>query len=453
MPTERWSRRTLLGTGLAGLGAFGLPRPGRASPECEGPRPQELGLTTTLSNATLVLPTGQVIEGGGIRLKDGIIEEVGGSVKGGQDLGGRWLVPGFIDAGSQVGLWEVGMEGDSRDDGEGLGSVLPDLRVVDGYNPCSEVIPVTRLSGILTTVVLPSGGKLVSGQAAAFRLTGRTVEEALLRAPVGLCINLGRAGQGGDGGPRSRLGVGLELRKLLDGVELPEEDAGAGLQLGGRGKRRRDSGHGDGSKDQAKPDDELSPGDLALRRLRRGELKALVQAERADDILRAAELIRDYELDGVIMGAAEAHLVTRELRERYSDIPLVLGPVTVQPSSFETLHASYGNARAVLDAGLQFSLRSSANHFARGLPTDAAVAVAHGLPWFAALRALTLNPAATFGLPEVGRLDEGVRASFFVTEGDPLQPRHAVHRLVIGGRDVPLESYQTRLFEEFRELR
>ncbi len=449
MGSERWSRRRLLGGGGMGLLGLSLSRRSSASPECEGPRGDRAPLDLTLSGGTVLLPTGERLENSGIRVENGVIVEVGSGVKGGRDLAGRWVVPGFIDAGCHVGMYEVGAEGSSRDDQEGLGTVLPDLRVVDGYNPCSEIIPVTRASGVLTAVVVPNGGKLLAGQAAAMHLAGRTLDEVVLQAPVGLCLHLGRSGMGGEGGPSSRLGVGLKLRELLDGIELP--DAEADSEEGAGEKRRKKKKVGSHPADEAKPDEDLSSAELALRRLRRGELKALVYADRADDVLRAAELIAEYELDGVIVGGAEAHLVTRDLAREHAGLPFILGPLTVQPASFERLHASYENARVIAEHA-PVAFRSGANHFARGLPTDVAVAVSHGLPWEVAVAGLTSTAADVLGLSAVGRLEEGARASFFLCDGDPLQPRHSIDTLVIDGRAVSLDSHQRRLYERFRVL-
>jgi len=373
-----------------------------------------------------------------VRVSDGHIIEVGapGSMGGGTELGGRWLVPGFIDAACQVGLWEIGLEAETRDDSENLGASMPDLRVVDAYNAASAVVPVTRANGILTVVVTPSAGKVISGQAAAFATAGHTWRDALLAAPVGLCLHLGRAGVGGEGGAKGRMGIALKLREIFEAIEPEVEE---------EPRRRRRKGAAPSGED-----DTGTPAEAALRAVRSGELPALVQAERADDILRAIELRDRYLPRVVLVGGAEAHLVARELAD--ADLPVLLGPLTVQPSSFEHLHARYDNAARLHEAGVRMAFRSASNHFARGLPTEVGVAMAHGLPHEVAMHGLCRSAAEILELPGHEGIVEGAAAHFFVAEGDPLQPRHRIERVVVRGREASLETRQTQLFERFEEL-
>ena len=420
---ESWTRRQAITAGLAGLT---VGRVGRAALPAGG----WLGagpLTETFVGGQVVLPDGSVAERD-VRVSGGQIVEVGapGSMGAGTDLSGKWLVPGFIDAACQVGLWEVGLEAATRDDAEDLGVSMPDVRVVDAYNAASAVVPVTRANGILTVVVTPSAGKLIAGH---------TWRDALVAAPVGLCLHLGRAGVGGEGGAKGRMGIALKLREIFESIE-PEADEAP--------KRRRRKG-------AASPEEEDgTPAEAALRSVREGKMTALVQAERADDILRVIELRDRYLPRAVLVGGAEAHLVARELAD--ADVPVLLGPLTVQPSSFEHLHARYDNAARLHAAGVRMAFRSASNHFARGLPTEVGVAMAHGLPHEAALHGLCRSAAEILELPGHEGIVEGAEAHFFVAEGDPLQPRHGVERVVVRGREASLETRQTQLYERFKEL-
>jgi imidazolonepropionase-like amidohydrolase len=84
------------------------------------------------------------------------------------------------------------------------------------------------------------------------------------------------------------------------------------------------------------------------------------------------------------------------------------------------------------------------------LPYEAALAVAYGLPWEAAIRALTVNPAEIFGIADrIGTLQPGREASLFVAEGDPLQPLTRLRHLMIAGRPIPLTSHHTELYQKW----
>lgn len=422
---------------LAGLGALAaasvLPRPARAE------------ASFSIRGATLLTHEGRRLDDHGLRVEQGKIVEIAPSARLGADaidLGGAWLVPGFTDAGCRVGLVEVDLEKATRDDDESTDAVTADARVRDGYNPRSEVIPVTRANGITSVLVHPTTRNLISGQAALFRTTGETVDEALVLAPAALCINLGHAatGTGRSGAPATRMGVGMKLRELFDGVELPDK---------GEDKGKKRKGKDEGKK--VKPDDEIKPKERVLRDLLRGELPALLQAERADDVLFAIDLAKTWKLNAILLGGAEAHLVAGALAD--AGIPAFLGPLTVQPDDFEHLHARYDNAARLHKAGVRLAFRTGAAHFSRGLPTSAGVAVAHGLPFEAAITALTVGPWAALGLDGKGRMEQGAEATFFAVDGDPLQPRNDVRRMWIAGREVSLETRQSRLYQAFRALR
>ena len=392
-----------------------------------GLAPKTLWASTeqVFSNATLVMPDGSTQQGG-LRVKDGVIEALGSEVIGGTDLQGRWIVPGFTDAGCRLGLLEVGLESGTHDTSANQSLAL-DARALDGYNPRSDLIPVARVNGITQVLLNPKSSGMIPGQAALMRTAGSQLSEVVLAAPVGLCMNLGRAGQGHDG-PSSRIELMMEWRKWFEDNPKPGED---------KKKKKKDE------------DDGETDGEVA-KNLRSGKLLALVRADRADDIERALDLIVDHELNAALVGCIEGHLVANRIAE--AEVPVILGPLDAQPSSFQHPHARYENP-AILDAaGIQLAFRSGDAHQVRKLPTLAGLAVAHGLPWASAIRALTVNPMDILGQPTLGRLSVGAEATFFVAEGDPLQPRHQVYDVFIQGQRTDMQTRQTKLNDAFKEL-
>ena len=248
-----------------------------------------------------VLLHGERLEGAGIRMEDGVVVDIGKGVQGGEDLSGAWIVPGFTDAGCTVGLYEIGAEGATRDDRESSDAVTPDARVVDAYNPLSEVVPVTRAVGFSHVLVHPSPSGLVSGQAALFRTAGRTVAESTAASPLGLCIQLGGAGKG-SGGPDSRMGIAMRLRALLEDAE-PAPDAPADDPP--RRRRRTEP--------ESDKEEEPSGDERIWRDVRSGALPVLFHADRADDLLQAVGLAQEYGVRAVLVGGAEGWIVADEL--------------------------------------------------------------------------------------------------------------------------------------------
>ena len=135
---------------------------------------------------------------------------------------------------------------------------------------------------------------------------------------------------------------------------------------------------------------ELEGEEAIWRKVADGDIPVVFSAHRADDIELAMSLITEFELSGMILGGAEAWIHAEALAKQ--EIPLLLGNLTVQPSSFEHLHARYDNAKILHDAGVVCFFRSASNHDARRLPSEVAVAVAHGLPFEAAIQAFVSTP-------------------------------------------------------------
>ena len=402
---DLWTRRAFLSSTVAAALA---PSVGWASGE------------QTLSNAMLVMPDGST-QLGGIRWANGRVTALGPKVQGGTDLGGQWIVPGFTDAGCRLGLIEIGLESSTHDTSASQ-SIALTARAIDGYNPRSELIPVARVNGITQALVMPALSGMIPGSAALMRTDRMTLADATIQAEAGLCLNFGRAGQGHEG-PKSRIALMAAWRKFLTEHPIPK---------------------GKAKKGDVKPDKKVAA------ELRSGKRRAFVYANRADDIERALAFIDEAELDAVLVGCVEGHLVAKAIAD--AGLGVMMGPIDAQPSNFQHPHAVYENAAILNEAGVKLAFRSGDAHGVRNLPTLVGLAVAHGLPWDAALRALTVNPMDMLGETSRGRLAVGAEATFFVAEGDPLQPRNAVSAVYMAGESSSMETRQTRLYEQFREL-
>jgi len=178
-------------------------------------------------------------------------------------------------------------------------------------------------------------------------------------------------------------------------------------------------------------------------------MPVFVRAHRVDDILTAVRLAEEFKLRLIISHGTEAYKVADLLAAR--KIPVVVGPITVQPERIETLGAIYDNAARLSRAGVTIAIQTGETLNARMLPYEASLAVAYGLPWEQAIRALTVNPAGIFGIADrIGSIRPGLDADLIATKGDPLQPLARLRHLMIKGRPVPLTSRQTALYETWR---
>ncbi len=389
--------------------------------------------TFTLRNARILVGDGTELVGG-IRIERGEIVEVGPGVTTGEDLAGAVVFPGFFDGGSTIGLVEIDLEAATHDESESVDAVVTAARIEDAYNTDSALIPVARRQGVLGGLVLPTGG-LVSGQGAWMRFAGERVVEATMLGAAGLVIHFGHGGTGAlPNQPKSRMGVALKLRELIEANKAPDPPDP-------KAKKKK--------ADDDKPE-ELTRSQKAWHAVRARELKVILEANRADDILSAIAFAREFSLDAVLGGCAEGHLVAGDIAA--SGFTVLLAPTSTQPSDWETLNAAYENPARLHAAGVRFVFRGGGPHNLRELPTEACIAVANGLPYSAAIAAACgHNAAATWSLP-IGTLKVGRPATLATAEADPLQPRTRIRRAWIAGREVSLRSRQTTLFERFRTL-
>jgi imidazolonepropionase-like amidohydrolase len=335
---------------------------------------------------------------------------------------GRVVTPGLIDASSTLGLSEIELEPSTRDvQAEDTDPIHASFRAADGYNPRSVLVAVARAGGVTSAVVVPAGGT-VSGQAAWVDLLGDTRAESIVRAPVGLAADVG-------GPAGSVLG---RLRELIEDARFFAEHRAAW----------------DGGQSRTFP---WRRADLeALRPVIERRVPLLVTADRAADIEALLGLAQELSVKVAIRGAAEGHLLARALAA--AGVPVILDPLVFGPGGFDQLHARPDNAARLHAAGVTVALSTFSGHNLRKLRQAAGNAVREGLPWAAALEAITAAPARIFGMDDRGRLAPGASADLVVWSGDPLETSSRAERVVIRGGAVSLGSRQAKLFERYRRL-
>jgi len=186
----------------------------------------------------------------------------------------------------------------------------------------------------------------------------------------------------------------------------------------------------------------------ALQPVLAGTLPVVVSADRVTDLRAALALARDFRLRLVLAGAGEAWRIAPELAA--ARVPVIVQPTQNLPASFDSLHSRLDNAALLAKAGVKVMLSTLGEpHQVRTLPQEAANAVAWGLPYADALRALTVNPAQAFAL-EGGRVVAGAPADLVLWNGDPLEASSRALGMWIGGKQVTLETRQSALLEKYR---
>jgi imidazolonepropionase-like amidohydrolase len=194
---------------------------------------------------------------------------------------------------------------------------------------------------------------------------------------------------------------------------------------------------------------EYNPEMAALLPLYRGEATAMIEANKESDILSAMKWIKEKKIKAILTGVAEGWRVADSIA--LSGISVITGPVLSMPSrDSDHYDQAYKNAGIMQKAGVKVALRTNDAENVRNLPFNAGFAASYGMGREEALKAVTIIPAEIFGVADkVGSIEVGKRANLFVSTGDPFEPATAIKHLFIEGWNVPLESRQTLLYDEF----
>jgi imidazolonepropionase-like amidohydrolase len=397
--------------------------------------------TFLLRGGTVHPVTGPEIAGASILVRDGRIAEIGAKIavpKGLRvvDIKGLHVYPGMIDAATQLGLTEIGAVTETNDINE-LGLFKPHLRAITAVNPASEHIPVTRANGITAVLVQPGGG-IVTGQAALVHLDGWTGEEMALRAPAAVRIDypqIAPAVRMGSAPPASlaerRRNYERQLRELDEFFE---------------NARRYQKAKAAGA--APVPDAKFE----AMLPLLDGKVPALIRADSEKTIREAIRFADRQKIRMVLHYGRDAWKVAAELKER--DIPVILGPVlALPPQEDDPYDRAFTVATDLYKAGVKFAFGTfgpTAETNPRSLPYQAAAAVAFGLPYEEALKAVTIRPAEILGAgADTGSIEQGKSADLIVTDGDPLEVRTQVRHVFIAGRAVDLDNKHYRLYQKY----
>lgn len=392
--------------------------------------------TIVLTGATVhTLGPQGTIQNGMVVIEGGKIRAVGasGPVPAGArriDARGKVVTPGLLDSFSRIGLVEVPAVDETDDSAVEDDRITAAFNAADAINPRSSLIPVNRVEGLTRAVVMPDTGEsLIAGQAALIHLGGPG--DYLVRSPAAMFAALDEGGAGLSGG--SRAAALLRLREAIEDTL----DYIANRKAFEQGERRAYS---------------LSRLDLeALIPVVRGELPLVLRAQRASDIQAALRLAKEHKLRLILSGVSEGWMVAPEIAA--AKVPVLVQPLENLPGSFELLGATFENAARLYKAGVTVAFMSGDAHNARNIRQAAGNAVAYGLPWDAALAAMTSVPARIWGLADsYGTLEPGMDADVVIWDGDPLEVTSYPDAVFIRGVQMPTKTRQTELRDRYKDL-
>ena len=334
---------------------------------------------------------------------------------------GKVLMPGMIDAHGHAGVYEEGLGVEGSDGNEMTDPITPHLRALDAINPHEEGIAEALRAGVTAMCVLPGSANVVGGQGVVIHLHGNTVDEMMIKEDGGLKMAFGenpkRVYAGQKKAPSTRMATAAVLRENL----VKAQSYLAKLE-------------------KAKTDPDKAPErDLKMEvlvRVLKREIPVRAHAHRADDIMTALRIAKEFNLDISIEHCTEGHKITRELKE--AGVWALVGPTMSNRSKVELQELSFSTLKVLWEAGVPVTITMDHPVIPVGyLPTAAGYAVKAGLPREEALKAITINPARVLGIDDrYGSLEVGKMADLVLWSGDPLEIQSEVEQVFIHGQVV-----------------
>lgn len=380
-----------------------------------------------IENATVWTMAGPPIPGGSVLVREGKIAAVGRDIAlrdSGDlqriDAAGGWVLPGLVEAHCHIGISEERVGGVGDDCNELVTPLTPSLRAVDAVNPMDSAFHNALAAGITTVMTGPGSANVVGGQFVALKTHGRNIAEMVLRERAALKVAFGenpKTNYGGKGNaPATRMAIAAMLREALNKARdyLNEKQA---AQKAGRSFK-------------------MDYQQEAYLPVLRGEIPLKAHVHRADDILTAIRIAKEFGLKMTLDHCTEGHLIAREVAA--SGFPAIVGPSLASRSKVEVENLDFKTAGVLRKAGVEVAICS--DHpvtLIQYLPIYAGLAAREGLGQAGALRAITAGAARILGVDHrVGTLQAGKDADIAIFSGNPLETATCTLYTLVDGQVV-----------------
>ncbi|MFC6103258.1 amidohydrolase family protein [Olivibacter domesticus] len=402
----------------------------KAQPTIYPAKPQTGSIS--IKGATIHVGNGQIISNGTLVFEKGKITYVGDgngapSTAETIDAAGKHLYPGFIAPVTNLGLVEIEAVRATVDNTE-VGDNNAHVRALIAYNTDSKVINTLRSNGIILAQVTPEGG-LITGQSSVVQLDAWNWEDAAYKKDDAIHVNwptvkYARFGNTNSEEQKERV---IKERDVLNDL-LTDAKAYCSVDKPVVFNARLE----------------------AFRNVFGGLKKVMVHVDKKNDMIAAVQFFKRHAIKPVIVGGADAHLVSSFLKE--NNIPVIIHQAHSLPAKDDDdVNLPYKQAKVLTDAGILVAYGMDGFWQQRNLPFMAGTAAAFGLEKEKALSTITLNTAKILGIDKTtGSLEQGKDANLFISSGDALDMKgNKIEKAFIVGRDINLNNLHKQLFERY----
>lgn len=358
-----------------------------------------------------------------IFIENGKIKEISRNIKVDEhtrviDAEGLHIYPGFVEAHGHIGLDGYGIGYEGMDYNELNDIISPQMRGIDGVKPLDPAFPKAAQAGVTTVCVGPGSANVLGGTFTTIKTVGKRVDDMVIRDGVAMKCAFGENPKRvyRDKKDSSRMTTAAHLREtLFKAKEYLEK------------------------KETAEDASKMPSFDMKLEALIpviKGEIPLKAHAHATEDIFTALRIAKEFGLKITLEHVTEGHLIVEELAKE--NVPLAVGPTLTSASKFELRNKSWETPGVLAKAGCQVSIITDSPVIPQEyLPLCAGLAVQAGMEPFAALQAITINPAKHAGIADrVGSLEVGKDADVVITDGCPFEVSTNIKYVLIDGKII-----------------
>lgn len=335
------------------------------------------------------------------------------------DCTGKNIYPGFIDGHSHLGMQESSIRFEGDDVNEMSDPLTPHVRAIDALNPMDETIHNAACGGVTTVCSGPGSANVIGGTFAIWKTNGHVIDKMVINPMAAMKCAFGENPKRvySDNKIKTRMQTAAYLRETL--MKTKEYMAKKALA-------------GDDISKQPAYDMKLE----AMIPVLEKKIPLKTHAHRADDILTALRIAREFDVLMTLDHCTEGHLIVDEVKA--SGFPAFVGPSLTDKSKFELKNLTFATAGILNKAGVKIALITDAPVIPQEyLPLCAGLACKKGLAEMEALKAITINPAEILGIADrVGSLTAGKDADIVVSDGNIFNTLTNVNYTFINGEKV-----------------